>query len=354
MTASARARRAADRPGLAPVDSDELWIVRPAAARDLEALIELAARTGGGFTALPLEPARLEHRLASSLAAFGSAAALALYMLVLENAATGRIGGTASIIGSIGAASPLHSLRMRRSSRSTRDGWTSQQTSLAIARDLEGCSEVGGLFLRPELRKGGLGRLLARSRYLFIAQHRARFADRIASQLRGYLSADGQSPFWDGVGRRFWLFDFPQAERVRSEHGTSALVELFPDHPLCLDLADPGARRAAGRPHPDGEPAMQLLLAEGFADVGDIDLLEGGPNLVARTDELRAVRELTTSPISMGAAGPARRIACVGAGAAFRCWYAALSDDRLALCLGERAAARLQLEPDDLVAHVPL
>ena len=49
---------------------------------------------------------------------------------------------------------------------------------LSLTTDLEGSSEVGGLFLHPEMRAGGWGALLARSRYLFMKQHRARFGDR--------------------------------------------------------------------------------------------------------------------------------------------------------------------------------
>ena len=43
------------------------------------------------------------------------------------------------------------------------------------------------------------GSLLARSRYLFIRQHRARFADRILAELRGVIDEAGGSPFWDGL-----------------------------------------------------------------------------------------------------------------------------------------------------------
>ena len=50
----------------------------------------------------------------------------------------------------------------------------SKNQTLTLTTDLEGCSEVGGLFLHPSARAGGLGALLARSRYLFINLHRAR------------------------------------------------------------------------------------------------------------------------------------------------------------------------------------
>jgi arginine N-succinyltransferase len=56
---------------------------------------------------------------------------------------------------------------------------------LMLSNDLKGSSEVGGLFLHPGERAGGLGMLLARSRYLFIAAHRARFADRSSPSCAG-------------------------------------------------------------------------------------------------------------------------------------------------------------------------
>src|SRR3546814_3733824 len=73
---------------------------------------------------------------------------------------------------------------------------------LGLTTDLEGSSEVGGLFLHPRERAEGLGLLLARSRYLFIRQHRARFGDRILAELRGVVDEAGASPFWDGVAGR--------------------------------------------------------------------------------------------------------------------------------------------------------
>src|SRR3546814_1020913 len=66
---------------------------------------------------------------------------------------------------------------------------------LMLSNDLNGASEVGGLFLHPAARAGGLGLLLARSRYLFIARHRARFGDRILAELRGVIDEAGGSPF---------------------------------------------------------------------------------------------------------------------------------------------------------------
>ena len=58
---------------------------------------------------------------------------------------------------------------------------------LTLSNDLDGASEVGGLFLHAGERSAGVGALLARSRYLFIRRHRARFADKTLAELRGVM-----------------------------------------------------------------------------------------------------------------------------------------------------------------------
>src|SRR3546814_7323253 len=86
---------------------------------------------------------------------------------------------------------------------------------LSLTTDLEGSTEVGGLFHHPRERAEGLGLLLARSRYLYIRNHRARFGERIIAELRGVIDEVGGSPFWDGLAGR------------RSEEHTSELQSLM-------------------------------------------------------------------------------------------------------------------------------
>jgi arginine N-succinyltransferase len=69
---------------------------------------------------------------------------------------------------------------------------------LHLVNDFDGASEIAGLFLHPDARTGGMGAMLARSRYLFIAQHRERFGDQVVAELRGWMEGD-TSPFWDAV-----------------------------------------------------------------------------------------------------------------------------------------------------------
>ena len=171
---------------------------------------------------------------------------------------------------------------------------------LFLVTDLEGSSEVGGLFLHPAERAGGLGMLLARSRYLFIAMHRPRFAERILAELRGVIDDAGGSPFWDGVAGRFFGMGFQEADYFNAINGNQFIADLMPKHPVYVAMLNDEARKVIGVPHPTGRAAMRMLEAEGFAHEGYVDIFDGGPTMTARIGQVRSVKE----------AAPARIAAC--------------------------------------------
>src|SRR5690606_7738327 len=124
-----------------------------------------------------------------------------LFLLVLENLKTGEVRGTSQLFTRVGQSWPFYSYRLTTLTQHSRElQRTVRAELLSLTTELEGSSEVGGLFLHPSERAGGLGLLLARSRYLFIAAHRARFGDRILAELRGIIDERGGSPFWDAIG----------------------------------------------------------------------------------------------------------------------------------------------------------
>src|SRR3546814_6372517 len=76
----------------------------------------------------------------------------------------------------VGTECPFYSYRVSTLTQTSKAlGRTFRAEMLTLVTDFEGSSEVGGLFLHPGERAGGLGMLLARSRYLFVKQHRKRF-----------------------------------------------------------------------------------------------------------------------------------------------------------------------------------
>jgi arginine N-succinyltransferase len=294
----------------------EEWRVRPAGIADLAAMEALAALTGGGFTNLPHDRDALAERLRWSDASYARAEDRPgddVYILVLEHRVTGRIGGTACIFAGVGARYPFYSYKLTTLSMHSKElGRTFRTGVLHLVNDFDGASEVGGLFLHPDLRTGGLGRLLARSRYLFLARHRARFADRVVAELRGRMRDDGSSPVWDAIAGRFFGMGFEEADRFNAIHGNQFIADLMPRYPVYMALLPEEARLAIGEPHDAGRPARRLLEAEGFGFHGYVDIFDGGPTMDAPLDQIRTVREAVTGIVAGQAEGGEARLIAGG------------------------------------------
>ena len=198
--------------------------VRPAGPEDFPAIYEMAKLTGGGFTNLPADRATLVEKLAKSEASFSRAEespGSEMYMFVLEDPEAGLVRGTCQVFGQVGIDHAFYSYHLSTMTQNSPElGKSFRNEMLSLTTDLEGSSEVGGLFLHPSLRAGGWGSLLARSRYLFIKQHRGRFGERTIAELRGVMDPGGNSPFWDGLAGRFFGMSFPEADEFNAVHGT--------------------------------------------------------------------------------------------------------------------------------------
>jgi arginine N-succinyltransferase len=336
------------------------WFVRPAREDDLDALLELAGMTGGGFTNLPPNRDALARRLAWSAASFEKPLQTPdneLYMLFLEDSETGRIGGTACLFSRVGVEWPFYSYKLGTVTQSSRElKRTFAMQVLYLVNDYDGASEVGGLFLHPELRVAGLGRLLARSRYMFIAQHRERFGDRVLAELRGRITDDGGSPFWDGLGAKFFGMPFQEADSFNSLHGNQFIADLMPKHPIYVSMLPESAREVIGEPHPSGVPAKRLLEAEGFTFDGYVDIFDGGPTMCCRIDGVRTVRESRSAVVGELADRPEGLLpALLAAGELtdFRAWMGHSDWCADGLVIPAADARRHGLNLGDRVRHAP-
>lgn len=330
--------------------------IRAARDEDLQHLYEMAKLTGGGFTNLPPERDALRAKLARSHAAFareGDTIEDELFVLVLENSATGEVRGTCQIFTQVGQQWPFYSYRLGTITKHSRElGRTFRSEMLTLANELEGCSEVGGLFLHPGERAGGLGMLLARSRYLFIARHRARFADRVLAELRGVIDEAGGSPFWDGVAGRFFGMSFQEADEFNAIHGNQFIADLMPRHPIYIAMLSESARAVIGKPHPSGRAAMRMLEKEGFAYEKYVDIFDGGPTMTARTDQVHTIRDAASATVTALDAGGGSSLVATGRLADFRCAYGKVAPRDEGVALDPAAAAVLGVEPGDHICHV--
>jgi arginine N-succinyltransferase len=328
--------------------------LRSATSADLDPLYQMAKLTGGGFTNLPPDRKALRAKLERAETAFarsGSELADEVFVLVLENTQTKEVRGTCQIFTQVGQQWPFYSYRLTTLTQHSQElDRTVRAELLSLVTDLEGSSEVGGLFLHPNERAGGLGMLLARSRYLFIAMHRARFADRILAELRGIIDERGGSPFWDGVAGRFFGMSFQEADYFNAINGNQFIADLMPKHPVYVAMLGEAARSAIGVPHPSGHAAMRMLENEGFSCEGYVDIFDGGPTMTARTDKVMSIsnsRENILTSIECENGEPA--LIAAGNLASFRCCYGERADIEGGIAIDSRAAQTLEVQPGDSV-----
>ena len=332
--------------------------LRSATPADLEPLYQMAKLTGGGFTNLPPDRKSLGGKLDRAAAAFAredGGLANEVFVLVLENVETGEVRGTCQLFTQVGQQWPFYSYRLTTLTQHSQElDRTVRAELLSLVTDLEGSSEVGGLFLHPSERAGGLGMLLARSRYLFIAMHRQRFADRILAELRGIIDERGGSPFWDGVAGRFFGMSFQDADYFNAINGNQFIADLMPKHPVYIAMLGDDARSAIGVPHPSGRAAMRMLEAEGFAYEGYLDIFDGGPTMTARTDKVQSIAGARQAQLaSIDASDGENALLASGQMAGFRCCYGLRSFDADgAMAIDARAAELLGVEPGETVWSV--
>ncbi|UTW07250.1 arginine N-succinyltransferase [Pseudomonas benzenivorans] len=333
-------------------------IVRPVRSADLPALIDLARSTGAGLTTLPANEERLAHRVGWAEKAFRGDAERgdADYLFVLEDDA-GQVVGISAVAGAVGLREPWYNYRVGLTVSASQELNIHRQIpTLFLANDLTGNSELCSLFLHAKHRTGLNGRLLSKARFLFIAEFRELFGDKVIAEMRGMSDANGRSPFWECLGRHFFKMEFSQADYLTGVGNKAFIAELMPKFPLYTCFLSEEARAVIGRVHPDTEPALAMLKGEGFHYQGYVDIFDAGPAIEAETAKIRAVRDSQTLVLAVGTPGDdatpfvihnRKRADCRITAAPARLAAGTLVVDPL-------TAKRLQLAAGDLVRAVAL
>ncbi|AOJ68241.1 MULTISPECIES: arginine N-succinyltransferase [Burkholderia] len=345
-------------------------VVRVVQTGDVDALVSLAQETGPGLTTFKPDRDALAARIERTRRTLENCAtpAEAGYFFVMEDSQSGDIAGVCGIETEVGLAQPFYNYRVSTVVHASQDlGVWTKMSLLNISHDLTGYAEVCSLFLSPRYRTGGVGGLLSRSRFMFIAQFRERFPERICAELRGHFDDDGTSPFWRAVGSHFYQIDFNAADYLSSHGRKSFLAELMPRFPVYVDLLPRDAQDVIGLTHRDTLPARKMLEAEGLRYQNHVDIFDAGPVLECHVSDLRTVRESVVVPVAIGAsAGRDRRDGGDGRDEAPRSLVSntSLTDFRVgvapglvedgAFMLSADDAAALRVSAGDLVRVLPL
>lgn len=333
-------------------------LVRSIRRSDLPAMVALVQRAGVGLTSLPSNIERLTRRIDASEASIAgeSEAADAEYLFVLEDDRSGEVVGLCAIAAAVGLRTPWYHYRLGLSVHASQElGIYRQLQTLFLTNDLTGCSELCSLFLRDDYRHSNNGSLLSKSRLLFLAEFRERFAERVIAEMRGVSDAQGHSPFWDSLGRHFFRMEFSQADYLSGVGDKSFIAELMPQHPVYSAFLPAEAREVIGQVHQHTRPALAMLKSEGFQLSGYVDIFDAGPTIVAPLSEIRAVRDssLYTAAIAE-LLSTELWLLCNRHLGDFRVCLAPANLVDGSLLLGAETVARLQLQAGDSVRAVRL
>lgn len=333
-------------------------IVRPVKVSDLPALMTLVEQAGPGFTTLPANEDRLAHRVRWAQRAFAEQVerADADYLFVLEDDEQ-RVVGVSAMAGAVGLREPWYNYRLGVTVSSAPDlGIQRQIPTLFLNNELTGQSELCSLFLRHDQRNGSNGRLLSLGRLLFVAEFPHLFGEKMIAELRGSADENGCSPFWDSLGRHFFQMDFTHADHLSGLGNKAFIAELMPRQPLYTCLLTEQAQAAIGQTHPNTQPALKILQAEGFAHKGYIDIFDGGPVIEAPIRSIRTVRDSLELTLSLGTPDEQAPLWLIHNRRLENCRISA-AHGRLvgnSLVVDRLTAKRLQLQPGNSVRAVLL
>lgn len=268
-------------------------VIRPIAPADLDRLEEFAVESGPGMTNLPASREILESRIRTSVDSFAreaSAPGEESYLLVGEDTASGRIIGTAGMIASVGVNKPFYSYKILSLAHTSLELNKFETVRvLQMVNEYQGATEIATLYLTPAYRRDRNGRLLSRSRFLYMAEFPHRFSDVVMAEMRGVHDAQGRSVFWDSLGRHFLGMDFNKADYLSSLGRYQFIADLMPAFPIYIRLLPEAAQAVIGAPHEDTRPALKLLEREGFRFEGCVDVFDAGPTVHAPRDHIRTV-----------------------------------------------------------------
>ena len=146
---------------------------------------------------------------------------------------------------------------------------------------------------------------------------------------------------------------FQEADYFNAINGNQFIADLMPKHPVYVAMLSESARSAIGVPHPSGRAAMRMLEEEGFAYEGYVDIFDGGPTMIARTDQVKSIMEARAATVARtDCRQGAKVLLAAGRLASFRCCYGLCAAAEGGIAIDAAAADVLNLREGDEVWSV--
>jgi arginine N-succinyltransferase len=272
-----------------------MFVIRPVTTHDIETYVQFAFSASLGILSMPKNRELLQKNIDKSIESFGleiMGPQNEFYLFALENSETNQVGGICGIASKIGVETPDYFFRLETSHPKPHGNLPLRESIriLKTVKETSGPSEICSLYITPEFRKEGLGRLLSLCRFLFIACFPQRFEEEIVALMRGYVDKNNSNPLWDHLGKYFLNIQYLELLQLQ-EGGRGFVSSMLPKYPIYLDLLPKEAAEALGKVHNNTKPALNMLMQEGFEMAQEYDIFDGGPKLIAHRNDIRAYKE---------------------------------------------------------------
>lgn len=339
-----------------------LPLVRPITLDDLESYELFAKSANLSMTSMPQNRELLLRNLHESLDSFANprhaSSKVGRYLFILQDPTTKKAIGISCLHTSPHQEVPLYALY--------HDTIENDCPSLHFREHLrvlkprttpQGHSRLESLFILPQYRQGGLGKLLSLARLMFVATFPERFDPILRAELRGVFEESGYCPFWEAVGRHFFHMDFAKADKMRAidEH---FIADLLPKHLLYVTLLPKEAQHVIGKVYKDTAPALHFLQNEGFAYNHFVDIFDAGPHVICHTKNLRTTKHSFLAPLTevmKELQAPPHLVVKANAAEEFcACITPLATTDSGALILPANAAKTLNVEIGTTLRYLPL
>ena len=258
---------------------------------DIDGVYGLASHAPVGLTTLPCCYKSIQDKVEASVRASSNICSFPngdSFLFVLEE--DGEIIGCSAVFTKTGGKFPHWTYEITDFNYYSKSFDKNIQSKyLTLKGVVNGPSELGTLFLNKDKRVGNNGKLLSLGRFAFVAQHVASFEYEMIAELRGMI-VNGQSPFWNDIGRRFMNCELEEADK-QVMIDKSFIKELMPRYPIYLNMLSKESQEVIGVADSKTVPAKILLEKENFETINEIDIFEAGPILSCKTKNIRTVKD---------------------------------------------------------------
>lgn len=264
------------------MDYNVLTVIRPIEESDITGFYQLALKAGIGMTSLPKNNDLLFSKIKKSLNSFiniNTEKEDYCFLFVLENVKDKKIIGCSGIVNVGTTNEPAYYFHLNL-----------KDQIIQLENHYQGAAELCSLFLHPEYRVNNNGKLLSRSRLLFMLLHDKFKNKQVIAEMRGYFDKDDISPFWHEMFETKFNISSFDAIEIRSSGNKQKIIDLIGLDAININNISSDTKSKIGAVYPSTEAAKALLEKEGLKFNNYVDIIDSGPALEANINELQTVK----------------------------------------------------------------